>query len=338
MTVELRIVGRAWRILKKLRLRPTSAPTVTKYLPKVRDAATPAALRTYEPYWKKAELYFGRRKLHKISPSDILALKQWVIANSKTRKGHRGGRYAGEDALLAMRYLYQLAVKDGLVKKANNPASKVKLARRLRSTRHGLSAAEITDINSAMLMTSRDRELDGLILRLHIESGCRRAGALGLRICDLDLRYSRVLLREKFGSQRWQPISPTLSHALLKHTRSRGGNLPEDALLRYANGSALTSRHYDALWSGIRSVLPWAAQLGVSAHWLRHTTLTWVERRFGYAIARAYAGHEDDKRGVTLTYLKGMPREVADVLVALTNEDHPLALKTTDQLASLVAA
>jgi hypothetical protein len=31
----------------------------------------------------------------------------------------------------------------------------------------------------------------------------------------------------------------------------------------------------------------------ISTHWLRHTTLTWVERNFGYAIARAYAGHTD---------------------------------------------
>jgi hypothetical protein len=29
-------------------------------------------------------------------------------------------------------------------------------------------------------------------------------------------------------------------------------------------------------------------------HWLRHTTLTWVERHFTYGIARAYAGHTDN--------------------------------------------
>jgi integrase/recombinase XerC len=28
-------------------------------------------------------------------------------------------------------------------------------------------------------------------------------------------------------------------------------------------------------------------------HWIRHTTLTWVERRFGHAVAQAYAGHAD---------------------------------------------
>jgi len=37
--------------------------------------------------------------------------------------------------------------------------------------------------------------------------------------------------------------------------------------------------------------LPWVATQQVTAHWLRHTTLTWVERNFGSATARAYAGH-----------------------------------------------
>jgi hypothetical protein len=32
-------------------------------------------------------------------------------------------------------------------------------------------------------------------------------------------------------------------------------------------------------------------------HWIRHTTLTWVERTFGFAVAQAYAGHEDHGRG-----------------------------------------
>jgi hypothetical protein len=31
----------------------------------------------------------------------------------------------------------------------------------------------------------------------------------------------------------------------------------------------------------------------ISTHWLRRTTLTWVERSFGYAVARAPTGHTD---------------------------------------------
>ena len=28
-------------------------------------------------------------------------------------------------------------------------------------------------------------------------------------------------------------------------------------------------------------------------HWIRHILRAWVERQFGYAVARAYAGHTD---------------------------------------------
>ncbi|WP_245633788.1 hypothetical protein [Amycolatopsis jejuensis] len=65
--------------------------------------------------------------------------------------------------------------------------------------------------------------------------------------------------------------------------------------------------------------------LGVSAHWLRYTTLTWVERNFGYAIAAGYAGHVpvSNRAGNTLTYVAATPAEIA---TALTGEPHPLAI------------
>jgi hypothetical protein len=40
---------------------------------------------------------------------------------------------------------------------------------------------------------------------------------------------------------------------------------------------------YDHLWTCIGRHLPWVATQQISTHWLRHTTLTWVERNFGYA-------------------------------------------------------
>jgi hypothetical protein len=72
--------------------------------------------------------------------------------------------------------------------------------------------------------------------------------------------------------------------------------------------------------------LPWVATQQISTHWLRHTTLTWVERNFGYAIARAYAGHADNgNAGTTATYVRASLAEVATALAALTSEPHPLA-------------
>ena len=60
-----------------------------------------------------------------------------------------------------------------------------------------------------------------------------------------------------------------------------------------------------------------------------HTTLTWVERHFGYAVAKAYAGHTDSSgggdAGATATYVRATTHEVAAALAALTGESHPLA-------------
>ncbi len=57
------------------------------------------------------------------------------------------------------------------------------------------------------------------------------------------------------------------------------------------------------------------------------STLTWVERRFGHAIAQAYAGHTDSgsDTGATSTYVRASVHEVATALAALTGEPHPLA-------------
>jgi hypothetical protein len=51
-----------------------------------------------------------------------------------------------------------------------------------------------------------------------------------------------------------------------------------------------------------------------------------VERHFGYAIARAYAGHTGkNDTGTTATYIRADLHEVAHALAALTGEPHPRA-------------
>jgi site-specific recombinase XerD len=280
--------------------------------------------RAYGSYWARAVEHFGDRQLHELTASDIGAFTQHVISTARRRFNSRGGRYAGENAVRAMRVLYRMAVQDGWLRKQDDPAAKVALPRRLRSTRRGLSRREIADLYDAVRSGGNDPVLDCLLLRLHLETACRRSGALGLRVKDLDTTYCRVLLREKGGTHRWQPITPTLAAALAEHAAQRGSQRRTDTLLRYRDHRPLTSRRYDTLWRRVRDVLPWAEQLGISAHWLRHTTLTWVEREFGYAVAHSYAGHHHDK-GTTLIYTRGRDREVAAALAWLTSEPHPLS-------------
>jgi hypothetical protein len=115
---------------------------------------------------------------------------------------------------------------------------------------------------------------------------------------------------------------------LIAHAKERGAAAtPGGPLLRYRSGQRITRRRYDYIWTRIGSHLPWVTAQGVSTHWLRHTTLTWVERNFGYAVARAYAGHNDrgNNAGTTTTYVRADVEEIAAALTALTGEPHPLA-------------
>jgi integrase len=143
---------------------------------------------------------------------------------------------------------------------------------------------------------------------------------------DLDEEQCLVRLREKGGTERWQPVSPTLMGHLIHHAAERNAP-PTGQLLRYRNGKPVSRRRYDGLWERTGKALPWVAVQGVTAHWIRHTTLTWVERNFGYAVARAYAGHNDSNHnaGTTTTYVRATIHEVATALAALTGEPHPLA-------------
>jgi integrase/recombinase XerC len=112
----------------------------------------------------------------------------------------------------------------------------------------------------------------------------------------------------------------------MRHSEERGSGDPMDQLLHYRNGNPITTRRYDHLWLRLGKHLRWVAAQQISTHWLRHTTLTWVERNFGYAVARAYAGHNGkNDAGTTSTYVRADVYEVARALAALTGEPHPLA-------------
>jgi integrase len=121
---------------------------------------------------------------------------------------------------------------------------------------------------------------------------------------------------------------------LVRHAGDRHAP-PDGRLLRYCDGRPVTYRRYDGLWVRIGRHLPWVRTQQISAHWLRHTILTWVERRFGFAVAQAYAGHQEAARGAramsaTGTYVRAGLPEVATALAVLTGEPHPLAPEGAD--------
>jgi integrase len=300
-------------------------PTVGEYLPRVRAAASPSSRRTYGTYWARMVAVWGDWPLDTVVASDVEALQRDCAEHAVWRSNGRGGRHAGENVISAARALFTRAIADGLIPLGASPAHQVRKPRRLPSPRRALTPAELAEINEVARSCGNDVVLDALLLRLHTETACRRGGALALRVMDLDSRQGLVRLREKGETLRWQPITLDLAARLDEHAAVRGAVLPQDLLLRYRSGRVLTSRRYDHLWKRIGERLPWVAAQCVSTHWLRHTTLTWVERNFGYGIARAYAGHTDNTGPATTTYIKADLQAVATALAALTGQPHPLA-------------
>ncbi|MEV0088687.1 site-specific integrase [Saccharopolyspora sp. NPDC050642] len=304
------------------------APTFAEYIPKVADAVSAGTRRVYSSYWKRVEAEWGQRRLDEPTALEIKQLAEKTRSQVVIRRNARGGRGAAEHLIAALRCLYNHAVADELINEADNPAKKVPKPRRLPTTRRGLPDSRLEEINHIAATTGIDPVLDSLILRLHTETACRRGGALALTPRDLDPDLYLILLHEKGETVRWQPVSPTLMTHLREHAEQRGAAASGGQLLRYANETPITYRRYDHLWTRLGKHLPWVATQQISIHWLRHTTLKWVERNFGYAVARAYAGHTDNNNGdggSTTTYTRADIREIAAALAALTGEPHPLA-------------
>ena len=162
-------------------------------------------------------------------------------------EGHaRGGRSAAENLIAALRCLYKSAEEDGFIKERDNPARKVAKPRRLPSTRRAVNDTRLAEINQIAATTGDDPELDTLILRLHTETACRRGGALTLRPADLDREQCLILLLEKSETVRWQPVSPTLTAALVTHAEERhappDGRLPDAHYARTIVSSASANR------------------------------------------------------------------------------------------------
>jgi integrase len=190
-----------------------------------------------------------------LESADGFEIKQLAQSNKSqlvNRRSCREGRTAAEHLISALRCLYSYAVADGLIAEGDNPAIRVAKPRRQASTRRALPDSQLARISEVAGSTGNDRELDTLLLRLHIETACRRGGALALRPCDMDAEHCLMRLQAKGDTVRWQPLSPTLMRHLLRHADERDVGDPNAQLLRYRNGQrqALLGSALSILLSG----------------------------------------------------------------------------------------
>ena len=328
-------VEAARELLSRLGVRPDDllaapsesvpVPEFVDYVPQVARAVTEGTCRVYGSYWNMVTSHWGNRHLNEPTALEIRQLAEMARAGAVQRRNGRAGWSAAEHLIASVRCIYNHAVADGWITEGENPARRVAKPRRLQSTRRSLTNENLRALSRVAAQTGNDPALDTLLLRLHTETACRRGGAIGLRASDLDQEQCIVQLREKGDTKRWQPVSPTLMQHLLSHSLHLGPAGAAEQVLRYRDGHPITHRRYDHLWTRLGKHLPWVATQQVTTHWLRHTTLTWVERTFGYAVARAYAGHvEHPSASATTTYIRADVSEVATALATLTGEDHPL--------------
>lgn len=311
-----------------LRTAPTRpVPTFSEYIPVVVESVGKATRSVYSAYWRRIVAWWGQRRLDEPTPSELEQLVRKTSQRAIVRRNSRDGRSAGEHMVAALRCIYRRAEADGLIAMADNPARKIAKPRRLPSSRRAIPDTRLAEINEVACRTGPDPVRDALLLRLHSETACRRGGALALRPMDLEPVQCLIRLREKGGTTRWQPVSPTLMSHLGQHAEFHA-TPPAEQLLRKLNGTPITKYAYTALWQRLGEHLPWVATQQITTHWLRHTTLTWVDRNFGRAVAAEYAGHRVGSQasgGVTGIYTRATQEEVCAALSALTGEPHPLA-------------
>jgi integrase len=199
---------------------PSEVPTVSEYLRRIEPTFSPGTRRTYRSYWRLAERHLGDRRLDTVTVDDCEAVVLAAAERARAKRPGSDARSPRENCVAALRALFERARRAKYM--LENPAAEVGKPRRLASRRRALDERELREVVEAVRTTSRDIELDLLLVRFHLISGARQEGALNLVLDGIDDRRSTVWLREKYGKEREQPVPPSLIPVLRAHARRRG--------------------------------------------------------------------------------------------------------------------
>jgi site-specific recombinase XerD len=248
----------------------------------------------------------GDRDASTVRAADIATWARRAGDEARSTTWARHGVGAEEALVLAVRAAWARALREEMV--TNNPANDVAVPERPPSRRTALACEQLTEAHLSLLAHSRDPDLDGVVFQLLRETACRRAGAIGLAYADLAPTTRTVRVVEKYAKQRWLPTSAHLMQRLRVHACERD-HPGCSRVLHRRDGGHVNDKWFEGFAQRIQQV-PWAGELGVTAHWLRHTTLTDIERIAGVRVAAAYAGHADATFGVTGIYTKPSQEEM----------------------------
>jgi integrase len=158
-------------------------PTVAQYIARIEAQFKESTWATYATHWRLLAERHGERLLAELDADDLLERVKEAGQRAMRRCPGCTGRSAEENCVAGLRALYRRAAKARLI--AFDPAAELEQPRRHPSRRRALCAAELEELWEAIGVVSRDPELDMLLVRFHLESGARRAGAIGLCLGDL---------------------------------------------------------------------------------------------------------------------------------------------------------
>jgi integrase len=322
-------------------------PTVREAVANIRAKANYSAktFKTYDTGWKLLDEAHGDQRLDELTFEDLEqvartaqrnAAERWARRNEVRRQAGRrtydhDGRGAFENCLRAVRALYVREYKKGRLPLEQSPAAQVDLPGRRPTARRPLGRRELKLVFEVASSGGDDPVLDTLIVRTGYETGARQEGLINLRLKDLNAKRQTVMLDEKFGKQREQPVSVELLAALERFARERGAVQPDDSVFRLkprggsSVGRPITSRRFDTLVQRVRDGDPDLEELHFVYHLLRHTVGRRVERAAGKAVARRFLGHAPVGGDVTDGYTKALDGETAAAWSVVMGEAHPLA-------------
>ena len=288
--------------------------TVSDHVEMVRDRLRDGTRATYETYLSRFVAVHGDRRVADITFIDLEEFTMDVVKNRTKRRNSRND-VVPENCVGALRNMFALAVKHGI--RSDNPAELIDKARRVaQEPRTALRRNEIIELVNVTRRDSNDPDLDVLLIRFMLETGCRRQGVLNLTVGDIDVNRNEVRLNEKGSAVRWQPVTAELIMELLAHMKSRpAANNVKQVFRQRRRGSQqshrpITRKRFETLTGYWKNALLWVSQRGVSVHWLRHTAVTSMDRIGGHAVAELFAGHKP--RTVTDRYTTASSDELQD--------------------------
>lgn len=296
--------------------------------------------RTYETHWRRLERIHGDKPVSDLDQEMIEAFAEMAqdtalethkksnatrIAKNLTPREFTGGR-SHNLALDAVSVIMSYAVSKKYI--PDNPVKGIQRTAKAASKRRGLTHNQVEEVMNTALNGGNDPILDYILLWTLLETAARIGGLLKLQLGDIQMEEGRCVLdlHEKRDTQRLQPITRELHDALVELATTRGSSKSTDPVFRYhpdsqGRANPMQAKRFETLWRRISSQLPWVEEKGVSSHWLRHTTVTWIDRAFNPTMAQAYAGHSP--ANVTAGYSAPTPEELAAAHAALTGTSNP---------------